>query len=127
MRERDKYFTVAEANQLIPELEEYISQLKALREKLEALGTELSPLFEVIRHNGGHRKTPDFLQQVQQFQQVVERIKSTGGLLKDIEHGLVDFPHIRDGREVYLCWRSGETEIRYWHEVDTGAAGRQLL
>lgn len=127
MRERDRYFTVAEANQLIPELEEYISQLKSLRANLEALGTELSPLFEVIRHNGGHRKTPDFLQQIQQFHQVVDRIKSTGGLLKDIEHGLVDFPHIRDGREVYLCWRSGETEIRYWHEVDTGAAGRQLL
>ena len=127
MRERDKYFTVAEANQLIPELEGYISQLKVLREKLEALGTELSPLFEVIRHNGGHRKTPDFLKQVQQFQQVVERIKSTGGLLKDIEHGLIDFPHLRNGREVYLCWRSGETEIRYWHEVDTGAADRQLL
>lgn len=127
MRERDRYFTVEEANQLIPELEEYISQLKALRANLEALGTELSPLFGVIRYNGGHRKTPDFLQQVQQFEQVVEHIKATGGLLKDIDQGLMDFPHIRDGREVYLCWRSGETEIRYWHEVDAGAAGRQLL
>jgi hypothetical protein len=48
-------------------------------------------------------------------------------LLKDIEQGLIDFPHLRDGREVYLCWRSGEKEIRYWHELDAGAVGRQLL
>jgi len=126
MRQK-KYFTVVEANRLIPTLERSISELKGFRQKLEGLGAELTPLFQVIRHNGGHPKSPQFIQLVQQFRDTVSDIHSRGCLLKDIEQGLVDFPHIRDDREVYLCWKSGEKEILYWHELDTGAAGRQLL
>ncbi|MDE0506470.1 MAG: DUF2203 domain-containing protein [Candidatus Poribacteria bacterium] len=48
-------------------------------------------------------------------------------MIKNIDPGLVDFPHLRDGREVYLCWQFGEDEIRYWHDVDAGFAGRQPL
>ncbi|MBI1926370.1 DUF2203 domain-containing protein [Candidatus Poribacteria bacterium] len=126
MRQK-KYFTVVEANRLIPTLERSISELKGFRQKLEGLGAELTPLFQVIHHNGGHPKSPQFIQLVQKFRNTVSDIHSYGCLLKDIEQGLVDFPHIRDDREVYLCWKSGEKEIRYWHEIDAGAAGRQLL
>jgi hypothetical protein len=127
MQSRKRYFTIEEANRFIPKLERDIAELKNLRGKLEALGAELTPLFRVIHHNGGHLKTPDFLQMIQRFHQGVDDIQSAGVLLKDINNGLADFPHIRNGREVYLCWRSGETEIRYWHDIDSGFAGRQLL
>ena len=47
--------------------------------------------------------------------------------MKGVEPGLVDFPSLREGREVYLCWREGEDQIDFWHEVDAGFAGRQPL
>lgn len=124
---RKRYFTVKEANELIPKLEEHIGTLKKLRVELEALGAKLTPLFEIVPHNGGHPKTPQFIQAVVQFHEIVERIHSYGCLLKGLDEGLIDFPHLRKGREVYLCWKSGEKEIHYWHDLETGAAGRQLL
>ena len=127
MPERKRNFTVEEANEFIPILEKEISELKTLREKLETLGAEMTPLFEIIRHNGGHLKTPEFLQLSAQFRQAVQRLNSYGCVLKNMDPGLVDFPHIRNSREIYLCWQFGEEEIRYWHDVDTGFASRQLL
>lgn len=124
---RNRYFTVQEANQLIPKLEQYIGALKSLRLELEAVGAILTPLFEIVHHNGGHPKTPQFIQAVVQFHEIVEHIHSHGCLLKGVDEGLIDFPHLRKGREVYLCWKSGEKEIGYWHDLETGAAGRQPL
>ena len=57
----------------------------------------------------------------------IQSIHEKGILVKGIEHALVDFPSIREGREVYLCWHSGEEEIRYWHEINVGFSGRQEL
>jgi hypothetical protein len=48
-------------------------------------------------------------------------------VLRDLDRGLVDFPSLRDGREVYLCWEEGEPEIAFWHEPDTGFGGRRPL
>jgi len=124
-RKRD--FTVEEANQFIPTLENDISKLRTVREKLEALGGEMTQVFEIIRHNGGHKKTADFLRLSTQFRQSIEHIDSYGCVLKNIDPGLVDFPHLREGREVYLCWQFGEDKIRYWHDVDTGFSGRKPL
>ena len=124
---RKRYFTVEEANQLIPKLEQYIGSLKSLRLELEAVGAILTPLFEIVHYNGGHPKTPKFIQAVSQFHEIVERIHSHGCLLKGLDEGLIDFPHLRKGREVYLCWKSGEKEIRYWHDLEAGAAGRKPL
>ena len=50
-----------------------------------------------------------------------------GIVLRDLDRGLIDFPSLRDGREVYLCWIDGETDIGFWHELDAGYAGRQEL
>jgi hypothetical protein len=48
-------------------------------------------------------------------------------IVRDLERGLVDFPAIRDGREIYLCWEEGEDELSHWHEIDAGFSGRQDL
>ena len=124
---QNRYFTLEEANRLIPTLEQELSELRTLRQDLEELGGELSPLFEVIRHNGGHRKTRRFLQLAQELGEILERIQSHGCLIKNVDPGLIDFPHIREDREVYLCWRSGEEGIQYWHDIDAGFAGRQSI
>ncbi len=54
-------------------------------------------------------------------------VAESGAIVKDLDMGLLDFPHLRDGREVYLCWRLGEERISWWHEVDAGLSGRQPL
>ena len=127
MPERKRNVTVEEAHQFVPMLEKDMLELKSLRSKLEALGVEMSALFENVHFNGGHRKTPEFLRLSSQFRGAIERINSYGCVIKNIDPGLVDFPHLRDGREVYLCWQFGEDEIRYWHDIDAGFAGRQPL
>ena len=125
--QRKRYFTVDEANRLIPALEGDFSKARRLRQELAELGAELTALFEVIHHNGGHRKSPQFIQAAQAFRQVLEHIQSYGCVIKDLDPGLVDFLHLRDGREVYLCWKGGEAEIRYWHDIDAGFGGRQPI
>ena len=62
-----------------------------------------------------------------ELQGIVDDIVAEGIIIRDIPRGLVDFPHIRDGREVYLCWVSGEDNIGFWHETDRGFDHRQPL
>ena len=64
---------------------------------------------------------------VEAFQTTVENIEQLGCHLKGLDPGLVDFPHLRDGKEVYLCWRYGEPEITYWHDIEGGFSGRKPL
>jgi hypothetical protein len=58
---------------------------------------------------------------------LIHEILETGVQIKDINIGLLDFPTLRDGHEVYLCWKYGEGDIAFWHEVDAGFAGRQPI
>lgn len=122
-----RYFTVEEANACIPQLVDEISQLRAIRNLLVALHAEITPLLEVVSSNGGSKHTPQLLKETARFEEILERIAARGCLLKSLDPGLVDFPHIREGREVYLCWRINENKIRYWHEIEDGFEGRQRL
>ena len=125
--EEKRYFTLEEANACIPDLIDEISLLRAIRVKLAALHAEITPLLEVVSTNGGSKHTADLLITTAQFQTVLDGITARGCHLKGLDPGLVDFPHLRDGREVYLCWRMGENKIRYWHEIEAGFDGRQSL
>ena len=122
-----KYFTVEEANECIPELITDISALLELKKELEKLHAELTPFLEVIPSNGGSKNALLLMQTGDQFREIVERIQSRGCHLKGLDPALIDFPHMRDGKEVYLCWRFGEKEVRYWHEIESGFAGRKPL
>ena len=122
-----RYFTLEEANQCIPRLVDEISLLRAIRAQLAGLHAEITPLLEVVSSNGGSKHTPALLNATKRFQEVVDQIEARGCHLKGLDPGLVDFPHLRNGREVYLCWRMGEKRIRYWHEIEDGFEGRQPL
>lgn len=125
--EEKRYFTLEEANACIPELVDEISLLRAIRNLLAGLHAEITPLLEVVSSNGGSKHTAALLRATTRFQEVLDRIADRGCHLKGLDPGLVDFPHLRDGREVYLCWRMGENQIRYWHEIEDGFDGRQPL
>jgi len=123
--QKKRYFTVEEANECIPELMDEISLLRAIRAQLAGLHAMITPLLEVVSSNGGSRHTPELLKATARFQEVLDRIAARGCHLKGLDPGLVDFPHLRQGREVYLCWRMGEKKICYWHEIEDGFDGRQ--
>lgn len=126
MRER-RFFTVAEANALLPRLTALIDELRAAREAIRAARADLLPVLEAAVGNGGSRKAGEVLPYFERMERAILAIRDLGCELKDIDMGLVDFPALREGRVVYLCWRYGEDRLRYWHELDAGFAGRQLL
>lgn len=128
-----RLFTVEEAEALIPELTEILRSLQDCSRELEAVRRDLTTAARTAKGNGhvaepaarGSRQRAEEL--VAEINRLHARILGLGCELKGIEDGLIDFPAERDGRTVYLCWRLGEPRIAWWHDLDTGFAGRQPL
>jgi hypothetical protein len=122
-----RYFSVEEANQVVRQIQPLLSKILEIRQRVLERRPELIPLLQKVRGNGGNRQASELVDEFRRLEELVELIQASGAIVKDINQGLIDFPHWRDGREVYLCWQFGEDEIRYWHEIDAGYAGRQPL
>ena len=131
---RHRLFTLEEANQLVPWLEATFQRLVPAQEELTALQSRLLVL-QRQRSSNGASSSQSEVTQVQQeqdrlgqrFEESIREITNQGILVRDVARGLVDFPSIREGREVYLCWIGGEEQIEFWHETDRGFAHRQPL
>jgi hypothetical protein len=126
--EDKKYFTVEEANRLIPQIKALVEELRLGRRRL----LNHRPTAEAIAHkaggNGGGGDAATYLADYSRtFRSALAQLQDMGVVVKDIERGLIDFPHWRGDREVYLCWEYGEERIDYWHETDSGYSGRQPL
>jgi hypothetical protein len=122
-----RLFTLAEANQLLPQLRLLLRAMLEARERIVDAQPELWPVLEKAIGNGGSKKAGEMLKYFQIIQQGTQTIQNLGIEIKDINTGLVDFPAEREGRVVYLCWRYGEGNIAFWHDLDSGFAGRQPL
>lgn len=122
-----RYFSVVEANLVVRQIQPLLSEILEIRQRVLERRPELIPLLQKVRGNGGNRQASELVDEFRRLEELVELIQASGAIVKDINQGLIDFPHWRDGREVYLCWQFGEDEIRYWHEIDAGYAGRQPL
>lgn len=123
-----RFFTVAEANALLPELSSLLDQLRRARQAIIAARPELWPLLKKSIGNGGSNKAGELLPEFERLQAATAAIEALGVTLKDVDHGLIDFLHRRpNGREVYLCWRYGEPEVAYWHDLDAGFSGRKRV
>lgn len=129
-----RYFTRDEANEALVELRPLAEQMvEHRRELLEAQGTRAS-LGAQVGRNGGDLTPSDFAEADEELERAasslalcIERIRVAGVLIKDLDRGLLDFPARRENEEILLCWQVGEAEIRYWHGVDEGFAGRKPL
>ena len=131
---RDRYFTLEEANALLPWLEEQFARMMPVRDELAARQEQLLTLFRENRSNGSSTKEQDIADTqrivnrlTEQLQEGLLEIARRGILVRDLGRGLVDFPAQREGREIHLCWLRGEPQIAYWHETNTGFPGRQPL
>lgn len=125
--EPDILFTLEEANRLIPVLRPLLQRLTSLRNDLSALQPEIQRARKNALLDGGTQVGPYYVSLLERFNRVLSKIERTGVLVKDFRTGLCDFPHRRDGRLIYLCWRMDEDEVRYWHETDAGFAGRKPI
>lgn len=122
-----RYFSLEEANQVVRQIQPLLGKILEIRQRVIERRPELIPILQKVRGNGGSREASQLVDEFRYLEELVAQIQASGAIVKDINQGLIDFPHWRDGREVYLCWQFGEDEIRYWHEVDAGFAGRQPL
>jgi len=122
------YFTVAKANDLLPKvIEKYkgLQNKKLEVEKLEAkLNSQMSVSFNLADYVAIKQELNST---ISDFYKAVEDLENTGVVLKSLEEGLLDFPSKRFDEEVWLCWKEGETEIKFWHEKDVGFMGRKPL
>lgn len=121
------YFTLSEANETLKVIRPLMDEVQAIRKKVLANQPEAWPTIEKSAGNGGNKALSRLVQDFERFDALIHRIQETGAQIKDVNIGLLDFPALRDGREVYLCWKHGEGEIAFWHEIDAGFAGRQSI
>ena len=122
-----KLFTVEEANALLPKLQELLLDVGRHRDELREKAPHLEPILKAAATNGGGRVGSEYGVEAYNFYLAIERIREEGVILKDLEMGLVDFPHERDGRVVFLCWHPSEDRVEYWHDTNTGYSGREPI
>lgn len=120
-----RYFTVQEANELLPELEPLVGELLERRARVVAMRKQLGDTLDDVQSDVGGPVQSQMVQDFMAIERLVHRIRSYGCILKDMNSGLLDFLSERDGREVYLCWRYGEPEVAHYHELHTGFSGRR--
>ena len=131
----ERYFTPEEVEALIPKLTDLVDRLRTAHADVQTRRERLDAEKQRLTLGGG-----GLLDQAQwradsgrleaatkEAHAAFEEIHAMGGVPKDIGLGLVDFPHRRDGRVVNLCWKHGESRIRWWHGLDEGYAARRPL
>jgi hypothetical protein len=122
-----KTFSVEEANALVPMMIRLFAQIDRARGVMRRHATAVKHAAERADWNGGIPHGSRYAEALMQFLAAVETVHGVGVEIKDVESGLCDFPHWRDGRVVYLCWKRGEDRIEYWHDIDAGFRGRQPI
>ena len=125
-------FTLDEARRLLPVVRQLMQELQEGKRDLERRTERFDSLLERTTGNGHMEEDLGEARRVteqlaMQMQKLFGELDGLGVELKGIDEGLVDFPSLREGRVVYLCWRVGEETIAWWHEVDAGFPGRQPL
>jgi hypothetical protein len=124
--EPPRYFTIEEANTALVIIRPLMREILEIRQKILAMQPEVWPVIEKALGNGGGQAASQAVQEFERLDKLVHQMQAAGAIIKDINAGLVDFLALREEREVYLCWQYNEERIEYWHDLDTGFAGRQL-
>lgn len=123
----ERTFTLSEANRLIPKLEEHLVGIGQSKAILVRVKNDIKKASAKATYGGGSPAGRMYITALEQMSEHLQAIQDMGVLVKDLDIGLCDFPHHMDGRIVYLCWKRGESEIRWWHDIQSGYSGRQPL
>jgi hypothetical protein len=130
----ERYFTPAEANRLLAEVRPIAEAMVGHRRAYTVATARRARLVSRIAGNGGdfdpqepRAVEEDVERESAEVVRCVAQLERLGVVVKDLDRGLVDFPALRDGEEVLLCWQVGEDEVAFWHGLEEGFAGRKPL
>ncbi len=122
----ERHYSVEQANAALGWVAERLERLRAAHSQLTDEEARRA-LSEATPTDGGGEPGTVVAEGFLALQSALRELQEMEIVLRDLDRGLVDFPAVRDDREVYLCWEEGEEEIGFWHELDAGHAGRQPL
>ena len=130
-----RYFTLQEAESLLPSIREWLETAINAKVEVGEIDSEMQELTARINVLGGCEINPDEIARkkmqrislIHSIEETITRIQSSGCLVKDLDIGLLDFPALLDGEEVFLCWKLGESKIEWWHSQQEGYAGRRRI
>ncbi len=125
------YYTIEEANKLLPQIQHQMAILRQAKDELALMRLSLARKQKAQKEN---EDSYDFFKEEAEIEfslistrQQIAHLHTLSIVIKDIDHGLVDFLALIDGKDAYLCWRDGEPNVRYWHGIEEGFSGRKPL
>jgi hypothetical protein len=122
------YFTPQDVNKILPEIQKQFSQIILLRNKVISLQEDLQKTaIEGSKFSIFIAKKQELNRAVYRLYKDIEGLEKRGIMIKSVDDGLLDFPSLRFDEEVWLCWKYGESEIKFWHGRDEGFMGRKPL
>lgn len=124
-----KYFTIEGAEKLLPHIERIMRRTIRLNKALDLLSSIEIEVYDDDYENLRRvtKANKQFHKLSYEFYSNIEQLEDMGCLVKDLDMGLIDFYHLFEGRDIFLCWKIGERRIRFWHEIDTGYMGRKPI
>jgi hypothetical protein len=121
-----KHYTIEEARALLPLIRQWLSELEICQKRLQSLEERVAALLAKGDDAGGEVVNQS-IKTLAQCQQTLKEFRQREIQVKDLRRGLLDFPSMRDGKEVFLCWEKDEEDIEFWHDLETGYPGRERL
>ena len=123
----EKIFTVDEAKSLIPRLRSILEEVGDQWNRVKSLNPQIQKARDKAQFDGHSPYGVEYIETISHLLFLLQQVRDLGVVLKDVDKGLCDFPYMRNGRVVYLCWQLGEETIEYWHDMETGFSGREPL
>jgi hypothetical protein len=120
-------YTLAEARAALPQVKLLMAKIQSARQAIVRLRPSAWTAIQKAAANGGSRAAGELALHAVILEEGVKGILAMGIYIKDLDHGIIDFLGTRDGQAVLLCWRYGEEDIDFWHDVNAGFAGRQSI
>ena len=121
-----KHYTREEAQALVPQLRAWLADLNRLRAEVEQYDRRLGGMNTEGQDTGGETVN-NWIRALAKMQQLLAEFQRREIFIKDLSRGLVDFPALIGGREVFLCWEADEDTVAFWHDLETGYGGREKL
>lgn len=121
-----KHYTIEQARALLPQIREWLAEIHQLRRRMTQLDGRISQIVSGGADAGGESVNTQ-LKLITELQHIFREFEQRQIQIKEIDRGLIDFPAIIGNKEVFLCWEQDEADIEFWHDLDSGYAGRERL